>query len=744
MAFTAAKIAVSTATYGFDRPYDYYAGDLPVKAGMRVLVPFGKGNRVTEGVVLNTYENDGSSDLKQIIRLLDDEPILTTEQIQLAYFMKDRFFCTVYDAFKAMIPAGLWFDRRGNRKVRDKTVEIARLLIPGEEALSLADSKRTRSPKQSAVLYELASFGELPLRDLLLFTGASRASYKSLEKDGYVETFTEEVFRTPERHADERLQIPELNEEQNSVFSGLRNLLGSANAALLQGVTGSGKTSVYIRLIESCLNTGKSAILLVPEISLTPQMIRTFSSYFGDDVAVLHSRLSPGERYDEWKRIRNGSAHLTIGTRSAVFAPCDNLGIIIIDEEQEDTYKSENSPRYSASEVAKYRCYKSGCLLLFGSATPSVSTRYFAETGRYGYFRIESRYNRKPLPDVSVVDMKKELRQGNSTSISSFLRDEISTNIQNGEQTILFLNRRGANKLITCGECGYIYKCPNCSVSLTYHSYDRRLKCHYCGYEKKPDGACPQCGGILKYVGTGTQLVEQELNSLFPDTEVLRLDTDVLSASVTHDVLFERFRNENIPIMVGTQMLSKGLNFENVTLVGVISADQSLYSGDFRASERTFSLITQVIGRSGRGEKSGRAVIQTFTPENEVIRYSTDQDYDAFYASELEIRRLSGSPPFSDMISLGAVGMNEKTVLSCCSYFKSRCEYLLKDFPGVEILGPTPFSIVRMNNRYRYRVYIKCSSSPEIRLRIAAALKEIYNSKEFKGVSVFADSNPCD
>ena len=475
---------------------------------------------------------------------------------------------------------------------------------------------------------------------------------------------------------------------------------------------------------------------------MTPQMLYTFSSYFGDDIAVLHSSLSPGERYDEWKRLKTGRAHVAIGTRSAVFAPVDNLGILIIDEEQEDTYRSENNPRYDARDVAKYRCFKNSCLLVLGSATPDLVTRYCAESGRYSRFVLRRRYNEMKLPEVKIIDLKNELRRGNEGSISVPLRTELLENLERGEQSILFLNRRGAHKLVTCGECGFVYKCPHCSVSLTYHSVNRRLICHYCGYTRRVDEACPDCGGILKYIGAGTQLVEEELHSLFPGTEILRMDADVLSGSMTHEQVFERFRAENIPIMIGTQMVTKGLNFENVTLVGVLSADQSLYSGDFRAAERTFSLITQVIGRSGRGQKAGRAVIQTFTPSSEVIRQAARQDYDAFYQSEIILRKLQDSPPFSDLLSVTASGAEERAVVDACRFVKNRLCFLLGQKEKTEFLGPTPLTVVRVNNRFRYRIIIKCRSDSAIRNAVSGVITECSTDKRFRGISFYADNDP--
>lgn len=742
-----AKIAVSAAPYWIDKPYEYAVPDDllgRVQPGIRVAVPFSAGNRRSEGIVLALSNKAEYEKLKDISEVLDTEPVLTQQQIQLALFMRERFFCTVYDAVRAILPAGLWFDRDGRRRVSDKTVETIRLTVPAREALDIAEAMKKNAPAQARILRELAPYGEMPLRELLLFMGCARTTVKKLISTGLAESIKREVFRIPEFSAGDRLKIPVLNDEQQSAFEGLDMLASSGKAAvsLLEGVTGSGKTSVYIHLIDSVLKRGKSAILLVPEIALTPQMLYTFSSYFGDDIAVLHSSLSPGERYDEWKRLKTGRAHVAIGTRSAVFAPVDNLGILIIDEEQEDTYRSENNPRYDARDVAKYRCFKNSCLLVLGSATPDLVTRYCAESGRYSRFVLRRRYNEMKLPEVKIIDLKNELRRGNEGSISVPLRTELLENLERGEQSILFLNRRGAHKLVTCGECGFVYKCPHCSVSLTYHSVNRRLICHYCGYTRRVDEACPDCGGILKYIGAGTQLVEEELHSLFPGTEIIRMDADVLSGSMTHEQVFERFRAENIPIMIGTQMVTKGLNFENVTLVGVLSADQSLYSGDFRAAERTFSLITQVIGRSGRGQKAGRAVIQTFTPSSEVIRQAARQDYDAFYQSEIILRKLQDSPPFSDLLSVTASGAEERAVVDACRFVKNRLCFLLGQKEKTEFLGPTPLTVVRVNNRFRYRIIIKCRSDSAIRNAVSGVITECSTDKRFRGISFYADNDP--
>ena len=740
-----AKIAVSGVPYWIDKPFDYGIPEkyiCVIQPGMRVFVPFGRGNRVTEGIVLAFSETSTQPDLKNILSVADPAPILTEQQIRLALFMRERYFCTVYDAVRSILPAGLWFDKYGKQRTSDRFQEFVTLAVDEPEAEAFIQQVRRKAPRQAAVADLLRQFESLLVLDVMQFTSSQRSTIQKLQEKGIVRVFRKEIYRRPVEISETTLPLPVLNEEQQSVFDQFIADPDQQPVSLLYGVTGSGKTSIYIHLIKHCLSTGKSAILLVPEIALTPQMIATFSSYFGDEVALLHSGLSAGERYDEWKRLKKKKAHLAIGTRSAVFAPVEDLGLIIIDEEQEETYKSESSPRYSAKEVARYRCYQDKGRLLLGSATPDICSFYRAKTGSYAFFCLKKRYNRQPLPNVSVVDMKQEVKKRNGSTLSTYLTDEISKTIDKGEQSILFLNRRGTNKFVTCTECGYIYQCPRCSVSLTYHGFSNKLMCHYCGYVRTPDPVCPDCGGELKYVGAGTQMVESELHSLFPSNEILRVDADTVGPAGSHRVLFERFLLEKIPIMIGTQMVTKGLNFENVTLVGVLSADQSLYTGDYKSAEKTFSLLTQVIGRGGRGEKPGRAVIQTFTPANETIRLAADQDYDSFYEAEIQIRKLQNAPPFTDRLCVSASGKTEALVLSCLQYCKKQLKSLCSDQSDFSVLGPAPMPIVKMNEYYRYRVHICCHINARIRHTVSAVLTDCNTQKRFRGVTVYAENDP--
>lgn len=818
-----AKVALAAATYAIDRPYSYQIpADLKdrIRPGMRVIVPFGAGNRRCDGIVLAITPRSDEMRLKSILALLDDEPVLDEDSIRLALWVREQWFCTVYEAVRAMLPAGLWFslqdtwriaegidkekayaaaghsgnasalldilyanggaveigrirdvfgakdpnpalklladqgilmlETSASRGVGDKTEQVAMLAIPPEEALAQMTPKRKRAPLQYSVVELLAGIGSASSREICYFTGASSATLRSLAKNGLITLEQREVLRRVQTAEAEPAEPIELNEGQQHAYDGLQELLcsGKPSAALLYGVTGSGKTQVYLKLIHKVLEKGRTAMVLVPEIALTPQLLSVFTSHFGDDVAVLHSSLRAGERYDEWKRVHTGRARVVLGTRSAVFAPLQDLGLIVLDEEQEHSYKSENVPRYHARDVAKYRCAHSNALLLLGSATPSVETMFLAKQGTYRLFSLNRRFNEHSLPKVFIADMKRELRAGNSSDISALLRMELEDNIKRGEQSILFLNRRGASRMLSCGECGQVPSCPRCSVYLTYHSANRRLMCHYCGHSEPLPDACPECGGKLAFIGTGTQRVQQELEEMFPGVEVLRMDADTVSAVNNHEKMFSKFVKEKIPILVGTQMVAKGLDFENVTLVGVIAADLSLYVDDFRAGERTFSLVTQAVGRAGRGAKLGRAVIQTWTPENEVITCAAAQDYDSFYEQEIVLRKLRGCPPFRDLFLVTASGADEHSVLRTCMKLRRELEHALRTPPydtmEIQILGPAPAAVTKVNNRYRYRVTVSGKNNKHLRALLAHLVRAAHQDKENRGVSVFADMNPLD
>ena len=798
-----------------DKPYSYVIPpQYSVTPGMRVVVPLGRGNRMTEGMILSVSDGNGEN-LKSVAQVLDAEPLLSERELRLAAFVRRRYFCTFYDAIRAMLPAGVWYQtkvlyeitelsadyesiivrqpmamqlmayilplqqaeeqtlhrdfpddealqkalrylvKKGllrcsenrSKTARDKTEKMVSLIVSAEEAEKYAQRKSRSAPLQRDVLQVLCAAGTVSSKELCYFTGATMATIKRLETLGYVRLSEHEVFRTPLPQEVAPAAPIVLNAEQSQVFEALSSQMAkpSPGAALLHGVTGSGKTSVYIRLIQQVLQQKKQAVLLVPEIALTPQLLSLLMSHFGREVAVLHSGLRMTERYDEWKRIRRGLAHVVVGTRSAVFAPVPNLGLLILDEEQEHTYKSENSPRYHAREIALYRGSKEQALVLFGSATPSVDTMYRAQQGVYSYLSLHHRFNGMDLPTAELVDLRQELLRGNSGSISMPLREAMEETFSAGKQCILFLNRRGAGKYVVCVDCGNVPTCPRCSVHLTYHTANGRLMCHHCGHSEPLQASCTDCGGHYKVVGSGTQKVEQELAQLFPDRAVLRMDADTISAAHNHETILQTFQNDRIPILLGTQMVAKGLNFENVTLVGVLDADSSLYSGSYRASETTFSLISQVVGRSGRGSSKGRAIIQTMNPEHTVLQLAARQDYLQFYELELPLRQLQNSPPFCDLFTLSFVGPFEDRTVQAAYRFRQMLEYQLHqpDYAALHpvILGPAPAPIVKINNTYRYQLTLHCVNLAAIRDLLSSLLRSFAGMKEHRGVSAFADIN---
>ena len=812
-----AKIAVAAANFAIDKPYSYYVPEnLTVRPGQRVMLPFGRANKRTEGIVL-TVEEGSADKLKAIERCLDEEAVLTESQLRLAAFLRERYFCTFFDAIRVMLPAGLWFRtkltvsltedrswkektiRKENagavlellenlggqaeedalrnliadedalsevltyltrkkwvsaqtdylRKTHDKSERIATLAVPAEEAMAYAEKRPKSAAMQKQALELLCSVGSVAVKDLCYFTGASTATVNRLESLGYLTLTERPVLRCREIRPAQLDGPLVLNREQQACFEGLDAQMGqeAPGVALLYGVTGSGKTSVYIRLIQACLERGKAAMLLVPEIALTPQLLGVLAAYFGAQVAVLHSSLSTAERYDQWKRVKNGGAKVVVGTRSAVFAPCDP-GLIILDEEQEHSYKSESSPRYSAKEVAIWRGAKENALVLLGSATPSIESMYRAKTGAYRLYTLRQRYNGRPLPDVDIVDMREELKLGNDTSLSVPLREAILQTRDAGKQTILLLNRRDNSRALVCVDCRETPECPRCSVKLTYHSANHRLMCHYCGFSQPAPERCPSCGGPLKTIGTGTQKVQQELATLFPDMEVLRMDTDTVSAVNTHEKILEHFQKENIPILLGTQMVAKGLNLPNVTLVGVLDADLSLYTGGYRAGETTFNMLTQVVGRAGRGDTPGRAVIQTLVPEHQVIRLAAKQDYDGFYDLEIRLRQAQSAPPFGDLAAVTFTGQEEPNVLRGAAVFRDSLNACLRQAPYTEetctVLGPAPCVVPKVNYNFRYQLTLRCRMTKPLRQLLAYLLRQFSRDKANRGVSAFIDVNGYD
>ena len=539
----------------------------------------------------------------------------------------------------------------------------------------------------------------------------------------------------------------ELSPQQMEAYTTYSNMLdGEGGTGLLFGVTGSGKTQVYLKLIDKALENQKDVIVLVPEISLTPQALSIFHKRYGDKVAVFHSGLSLGERNDEYKRADRGKAKIVIGTRSAVFAPLHNLGLIIMDEEQESTYKSERTPKYNTKDVANFRCKYNKALFLMTSATPSLETYSNALNNKYVLCELTQRFGDAKLPQVITVDMKQEMKNGNKSPISAKLKELIEDTLDNNKQVILLINRRGYNTFIACNDCGHVITCPNCSISLTYHSANNRLVCHYCGYTKKLDNVCPQCkGDNIRYSGFGTQKIEDELAYLFPDARILRMDADTTSTKFSHEKMFNAFANHEYDIMIGTQMVAKGLDFDDVTLVGVVNADNSLYDESYNSAERCFDLITQVVGRSGRRDGNGKAVIQTINPYNQTLEYASKQDYKSFYENEIELRKLLTYPPYCDIISASFIGDNENKVALCSKkFFELLIEENEKYKHKIIVLGPSVAKIAKLNNTYRYRLSVKCKNSKNIRNMFNDIQKNISKIKEYKDISVSLDINPCD
>ena len=810
-----AKVAVDAANFAIDKPYSYFIPlGMTVQPGMRVQLSFGRGNRRTEGVVLAVEPGD-SAGLKPIDRVLDEEPLLSDTMLRLAAFLRERYFCTFYDAIRAMLPAGLWFQTKQTykltedntwqgkslrvahgetllqllansggeadasvlkenvgdeeayekaisyllrkkwitsevdflRRTSDKTEKIATLAVAGEEAMAFAATRPKSAVMQKNVLELLCSIGSASVKEICYFTGAKPATVKRLADLGYLELTEKQVLRCRQIKP---LQLDGplvLNDQQQAAFEALCQQMDNEKpgTALLYGVTGSGKTSVYIGLIRRCLDMGKQAMLLVPEIALTPQLLGLLAAYFGDKVAVLHSSLPATERYDQWKRVRSGEASVVVGTRSAVFAPCKNPGIIILDEEQEHSYKSENTPRYDAREVAQWRGLKQKALVLFGSATPSIQTMYYAKSGIYQMYRLDSRYNGKALPKVEIVDMRQQLKLGNDLSVSYDLQDAIGDARNMGKQTILFLNRRGNSRALVCIRCGEAPECPRCSAKLTYHSANERLMCHYCGFSQRASQRCDKCDGPMKQVGTGTQKVQQELQNIFPNIQVQRMDADTVSAANTHEMILDKFEKEHIPVLVGTQMVAKGLNLPDVTLVGVLDADMGLYMGSYRAAETTFNLLTQVVGRAGRGDTAGKAMIQTFQPDHQVITLAARQDYDGFYNMEIQLRKVQKTPPFGDQVSITFTGTDEGSVMRSAAKLRDSLRACLNtpDYKDNDctVLGPAPCFVPKINYNFRYCLTLRCKMNKQLRTLLAHMLRQFSQDKANRGVSAFVEVN---
>lgn len=734
---TVATVAVEKTFFSPGCDYDYYVPANMcdnVKLGTAVRVPFGKGNRLRNGIVIKLYTAI-NSDLKEIDSLISDVPVLSEELVSLAVWLKERCFCSTYDCLWQMLP-------RGYGRIKDAGEKMAELVITDETQLPKLTSK------QRSVTDLLFDVGTAAVDELCEFCSVGQSVIKNLEKYGVLRIYKKETYRNPyaDISADTEYGEITLTDEQKKAYETYLPMLDKGGTGLLFGITGSGKTQVYLKLIDKAVENGKDVIVLVPEIGLTPQVISIFRRRYGDLVAVLHSGLSLGERNDEYKRASKGLAKIVVGTRSAVFAPLRNLGLIIMDEEQEHTYKSERTPRYHAADVANFRCRYNNALFLMASATPSIESYSNALAGKYVLCELTKRYGDAQLPQVITVDMKAEMKNGNHTPVSSKLRELLQETLDNNKQAILLINRRGYNTFIACNDCGHVITCPSCSISLTYHSYSNKLVCHYCGYTKSLDTKCPECSSEnIRYSGYGTQKIEDTLETLFPQARLLRMDADTTSAKFSHDRMFSDFAQHKYDILVGTQMVAKGLDFPDVTLVGVVNADNSLYDENYNSSERCFDLITQVVGRSGRRDCQGMAVIQTVNPYNECIEFAANQDYKGFYSNEIMVRKALVYPPFCDIISVSFTGENDNTAAMCAKSFLDILKELNSQNPQkLIVLGPSPAKIHKLNNRYRYRLCVKCKNSKNVRSLFNEILNKISKIKEYKEISVSIDLNPYD
>ncbi len=740
------EVYLFDAPYHIDRPFDYSC-DESVRAGSIVDVPFGKANRLRRGVAVNVKSVSEGENIKPVHKVLSDVLSFNEEMLGLCLFLKEYTLCTFGEAAKCLLPPG-----SASSDVNIKYKKTAVLAVTRETAVSaLISSGKSgiRSDGQREILKFLTETGTADMDIIRGIHGFSYANIRALERKGLIKVLSQESVRNPYASYAKDRDLTEiiLSDEQTVAYNKIEELYleEKPRAALLYGVTGSGKTKVIIKAIDRTLADGRTVIMLVPEISLTPQTVNIFCRRYGERVAVIHSSLSRGERTDAWRRIKAGDVDLVIGTRSAIFAPIENIGLIVIDEEHEHTYKSESDPKYHARDIAAYRCGKNNALMLLASATPSVESFYKAKSGAYTLVTLRQRYGGVKLPKAVIVDMREELRMGNTSPISGRLHDELKEVYEKENQAILFLNRRGYSTQISCKECGEVLNCPRCSVSLTYHTDEGagRLLCHLCGYSEKTPRACPTCGAEkLSFLGFGTQKLEGELEKYIPDMTVMRMDADTTTGKLSYDKMLEDFRAGRADILLGTQMVAKGHDFPRVTLVGVALADTSLYVSDFRAAERTFSLLTQVIGRAGRAVDGGVAVIQTFAPKNEVIRLACLQDYDKFYEGEIALRRELSYPPFCDMVQLTLTADDEHELLKKSKELHERIvEKLSGEYSRLPFLvfGPFEAQVYKLNEKYRMRMVVKCRLTKESRRLFHELLCEF--SKE-RGVSLAIDLNP--
>ncbi len=739
------EVYLFDAPYHIDRSFDYFS-DREIAVGTVVRVPFGRADKLRFGVVTGSKPCSENENVKPVHSTLSERYSLSEDMLGLCFFLREYTLSSFGEAARAVLPPGALAEN-----MNIKFSKSCKLAIPKEEAEELLLSKGragVRSEGQRAIIRYLLPIEKADYELVRELPGVSAANIKALSERGVIAIDASEEIRNPYKRYSEGAFRSELvlSRAQAAAYESIDSLLkdDTPRAALLFGVTGSGKTKVIMRAIDETLDMGKTVIMMVPEIALTPQTLGIFCKRYGERVAVIHSSLSKGERLDAFRRIKEGYVDLVIGTRSAVFAPLSNIGLIVIDEEHEHSYKSESDPKYHARDVAAYRVGKSRGLMLLASATPSLESFYKAKNGKYTLIPLRERYGGIKMPDTVIVDMREELRLGNTSAISQTLLDTLDGVRKRDEQAILFLNRRGYNSQINCKNCGEVLSCPRCSVSLTYHRCKSggKLLCHLCGHTEPVPRVCPSCSSDkLSFVGSGTQKVESELGVYLPDMRLMRMDADTTSGKLAYDKMLEDFREARADILLGTQMVAKGHDFPKVTLVGVILADTSLYVSDFRAAERTFSLLTQVIGRAGRAS-DGLAVIQTYSPQNEIIRLACRQDYEAFYEGEIAIRRELSYPPFCDMVSLTLTSADERALFAAAKKLsdsvgeKLRGEY--KEYPFIAF-GPFEAQVYRLNEKYRMKMMLKCKLNSSTRKLFKALLSEF---SEERGVTLSADLNP--
>lgn len=727
-----AEIILNSDVLEIDRPFTY---KIPVelkervKIGQIVKVPFGTKNKTSEGFVLalkGEEEIDKSFRVKKVASIVTDEPIIDKNDIKLIYFLREKYLCKYIDAFRLLIPVGIM---KGAKSKSKKVVVLK--------------SDDLSSIKNSEGYIEIINFlkensGKYTKTELINNNSISKYKLNKLIENGLLEVEEEIVFRYNNRTYNIDFE-KELTAQQKQVLDEYIN--SSDNLFLLKGVTGSGKTEVYMRMVEDALNKGKSAIVLVPEISLTPQMIERFKGRFGKDVALFHSKLSDGERFDEWFRVKSGKAKLVIGARSAIFLPVKNLGLIIIDEEHENTYKSDQNPKYQTKEVAEFLSNQKGCKVVLGTATPTIETFYRALIGELKLLELNSRVDGKAMPPMKVVDMRNELKSGNASLFSRELFNEIKEKLSKKEQIILFLNRRGFSTFVSCRSCGYVFKCEECDISMTYHR-NGLLVCHYCGKTKSTPKKCPKCDSkYVKFFGAGTQRVEEEVKKYFKEAKVLRMDVDTTRSKDSYENIYNTFKDGKADILIGTQMISKGLDFKNVTLVGILAADMSINIPDYRASERTFQIITQVAGRAGRGEKQGNVIIQTYTPDHYSLKYAINYDYEGFYEREFTVRALMKYPPFGKILLINAISKKEDLLKQFMHKISNGIKLLVEKEKDIDVLGPIPCLIAKVKENYRWQIVIKGEFESEFAKKIKELLYDKSNNV-YNDIRISMDINP--